>query len=105
MRRPTYMSLAVLIALGMALPAFADASYRLSVNGISCPFCAYGIEKELGKLDGVVSVSTDIADGVVVVDMADGAVLERAVAEQAVTKAGFTLKEFVADSADASRPE
>ncbi|MDQ3269572.1 MAG: heavy-metal-associated domain-containing protein [Pseudomonadota bacterium] len=52
------LGLLVLAANALASPA----SYRLRVDGLACPFCAYGIEKQLSKLDGVARVETDIGD-------------------------------------------
>ncbi|WP_461480654.1 heavy-metal-associated domain-containing protein [Porticoccus sp.] len=71
-----------------------DPVYQVGVDGLACPFCAYGIEKQLQKLDGVKSVETDIAKGRVVVTMDDGKVLDRPLVEQAVKNAGFTLRSF-----------
>jgi len=93
--RNTLRTLMLAALLGALAPqALAETAYRLGVNGISCPFCAYGIEKELGKLDGVARVTTQIEDGVVRVEMAGDAVLDHATAERAVKKAGFSLKSF-----------
>lgn len=81
-----------------AAAAFAGPSYRLHVTGLACPFCAYGIEKKLGAIEGVERVETHIKEGAVIVAMRDGATLDEAAARKAVQAAGFTLKEFdVAD--------
>jgi len=85
--------LAVVAGLAAASPA-AGESYRLRVDGLSCPFCAYGIEKELAALDGVAEVETEIEQGAVIVTMRDGAELDRETARAAVTAAGFTLGGF-----------
>ena len=68
--------------------------YRLYVDGLACPFCAYGIEKKLSSLKGVGKLAFDMEAGVVTVTMADGADLDEAVARQAVKQAGFTLRGF-----------
>ena len=87
--------LALLLAVWAGTAALAATqSYRLKVDGLACPFCAYGIEKKLGALDGVDRLETNIADGTVVVTMKDGAVLDEATAKQAVKDAGFTLNGF-----------
>jgi len=71
------------------------AAYEIQVDGLACPFCAYGIEKALGKLEGVKRVETNIDSGVVTVTMADDAKLTREQVQTAVEdKAGFTLQEF-----------
>ena len=33
----------------------AVASYRLQVDGLACPFCAYGIEKKLTALEELIA--------------------------------------------------
>jgi mercuric ion binding protein len=85
-------SLALALAAGGVLAA--PAVYRLHVDGLACPFCAYGIEKKLGALDGVQHLETNIADGTVTVTMQDGVALGEAAAAQAVRQAGFTLRRF-----------
>lgn len=72
----------------------APATYQLRVDGLSCPFCAYGIEKKLGALEGVQSIKTNIKDGVVIVIMKDGATLNEATAKKAVKEAGFSLRKL-----------
>lgn len=87
----------VLLAAGLAFSLAALAGgprYALEVQGLACPFCAYGIEKHLQQLDGVEAVETDIAGGRVLVTMAGDAELTRENAEQAVDRAGFTLEAF-----------
>ena len=71
-----------------------DHAYAIGVDGLACPFCAYGIEKRIHKLDGVDSVETDIRLGQIIVHMRDGKTLDRAQAEEAVEKAGFSLRSF-----------
>lgn len=81
---------------GGAAAGPAGPAYVLQVDGLACPFCAYGIEKSLSRIPGVVSVKTDIKSGVVVVTMRQGASLSEAAANQAVQDAGFTLRGFKA---------
>ena len=89
---------AVLLALAvMALPAAAGAepiAYRLTVDGLACPFCAYGVEKQLSTLEGVSGIKTDIRSGHVTLEMADGTTLDEKAARQAVEAAGFSLRGF-----------
>lgn len=69
----------------------AGPQYRLRVNGLACPFCAYGIEKKLHEIEGVDKVDTDIASETVTVTMKDGQTLDQAAAKKAVKAAGFSL--------------
>ena len=89
------IALTILASVWMATAALAaDPSYRIEVAGLACPFCAYGIEKKLTAIDGVESVETNTKAGTVTVTMKDGARLDKAAAETAVKRAGFTLKGF-----------
>jgi len=85
-----------LIALFVAMlstAAFAGGNqYTLGVDGLGCPFCAYGIEKQLSAIEGVESIETDIKSGQVVVTLVEGKSLSEEVARQAVKDAGFTLR-------------
>lgn len=91
---PRRMSLALSMLLMATSALAAPVSYRLHVDGLACPFCAYGIEKKLSAVRGVNRVETDIKAGVVVVTMQEAAALDEADAKRAVQKAGFTLKGF-----------
>lgn len=72
----------------------SEATYHLRVDGISCPFCAYGIEKGFSKLKGVKTVDTDLQKGVVIVTMEEGEKLDQAKAREVVSETGFTLRGF-----------
>ena len=72
----------------------AKSVYTLQADGLACPFCAYGIEKQLSRIDGVESISTDIKSGTVIVTVQAGIVLDEAEAKQAVEDAGFTMRGF-----------
>ncbi len=89
------------LILGLTLFAMSAALgqshvYKLFVDGLACPFCAYGVEKKITGLKGVDKIDIDIDAGLVAVTMADGATLDEAVASRAVDQAGFTLRRFEA---------
>ena len=85
------------LILFTATVVLADShAYKLYVDGLACPFCAYGVEKKVGALNGVEKVEIEIEDGLVAVTMAAGATLDEAAARQAVDEAGFTLRKFEA---------
>lgn len=85
----------VLLAFVSATASASGASYELRVDGLACPFCAYGIEKRLNAVKGVETFETNIGEGTVVVTMEEGATLDEAMAREAVRDAGFTLRGFV----------
>ena len=100
--RPSIMTTrlfrASIIAITLSLAsaaAFAGAhQYRLRVDGLACPFCAYGIEKKLNAAKGVKAIRIDINAGTVTVTMEPGASLSEAQARRIIKDAGFTLGPF-----------
>ncbi|GIW40339.1 MAG: hypothetical protein KatS3mg076_0916 [Candidatus Binatia bacterium] len=64
----------------------------VQVGGLACPFCAYGLEKHLGRLSGVKRVETEIARGEVVLELEeDKPGPSESEIREAVKRAGFTL--------------
>ena len=85
------------LVAALAAPVHAaPRTYSLYVDGLACPFCAYGVEKKVGGLKGVEKVEIDIENGRVTVTLDDGATLDEATARQAIDEAGFTLRKFEA---------
>lgn len=64
----------------------------LRVDGLACPFCAYGLEKKIKKLEGYESIEVLINEGKVIVGWRDDKPLDLAAVDEAVRKAGFTLR-------------
>ncbi|MDX8410252.1 MAG: heavy metal-associated domain-containing protein [Mariprofundaceae bacterium] len=64
----------------------------IQVDGLSCPFCAYGLEKNLKKVAGVKDVDTDMKAGKVVVELKSEAEVSDDDLRHAVKKAGFTAR-------------
>ena len=85
---------ALMIALIMwSASALADGTqYRMRVDGLACPFCAYGIEKHLKKIDGVDEIDIDLKNGLVTVNVAEGVTLTDAQMTKLFTDAGFTFR-------------
>jgi len=83
------------ITLAAPLSALAgDNQYVLGVDGLACPFCAFGIEKRLNEVDGVTNVQIDVGESVVRVTLQEGKKLTEAQAHQAIKEAGFTLRSY-----------
>ena len=86
-----------LFAISAGLILFAtpvNAGFRsaqLSVNGLSCPFCAFGIEKKLLDVPGVLDVEVFLDEGRVALTFQGDSEATVSDLEQAVRKAGFEL--------------
>ena len=84
---------AMVLSLGWSAAAFADGTrYELRVDGLACPFCAYGIEKKLNVIDGVDEVDIDLNSGLVTVDVTEGTALNDSQMTELFNDAGFTYR-------------
>ncbi len=76
----------------IAHAAIADTSvYSIRVDGLACPYCAYGIEKKLNELQGVTFITMDLDKGLVTVET-DDVTLEDAQLKQLFEDSGFTYR-------------
>ena len=62
---------------------------RLTVWGMSCPKCVNNVDQVLGDVDGVTSVHTNMAQGIVTVETGTPAPSAREL-HDAIVQAGFT---------------
>ena len=62
------------------------------VKGMTCPFCAHGVEKQLKKHSQVKSVDVSIKTGKTVINLKEGSQLSNKEIEKAVKNAGFSIK-------------
>ena len=105
LKRSLTLILMGLLVATIVLPAYAQDSpsqITIRVDGLSCPFCAYGLEKKLNKLEGTEKVRIDIDQGVAEITVAEGKTIEESQLRQAVLDAGFTPKEITYGSANGS---
>jgi len=84
----------LMLATSSATARELGHTYQLLVDGLACPFCAYGIEKQISKIEGVETISIDINTGTITVSMAVGAELDEPAAREAVEAAAFTLRGY-----------
>lgn len=90
MARSRLFSLLLLLTMLVA-PVFASVDeVRLHVRGLACPFCVFGIEKNLKKVPGVASLETTIREGLVRIQMDPKAALDVKALDEAVRRSGFT---------------
>lgn len=94
-RHTGYVALAVLAIVMLAAPAAAQVShYDVRVDGLACPFCAYGLEKKVKALRGAQNVHIELDRGLVSFDVTGETDLLPDVVEKAVRDSGFTARGF-----------
>ena len=67
---------------------------ELRVDGLACPFCAYGLEKNLKALKGVKKLKIDMDKAVVTLFPKEGALIPIDRLNEAVKDSGFTPREI-----------
>ena len=90
------------LVLGTIVPVVAQQASENSesqqvvvrVDGVSCPFCAFGLEKRIGLIAGVQDVKIEFKAGKAIVSLEEGAAVSEAALRQAVKEAGFTAREI-----------
>ena len=73
----------------------------IDVGGLACPFCAYGIEKRLKKIDGIDKLSVLLEEGKVQLKLKEGFTVSEERRQKAVADAGFEAKRIVFLNEDA----
>lgn len=84
------LSLGLVVLRAWPLNA-AFLSAELRVNGLTCPFCAFGIEKKLLDVEGVRDVEVFLDEGRISLNFQTDSEATVADLEKAVRKAGFEL--------------
>ncbi len=77
-------------SLAAQAPAPVGKQAVITVEGLQCPFCAYGIQKQLKKLPGATKVEVELAENQAIVSFKPGADVSDDQLREAVRKAGFT---------------
>lgn len=92
------ISLVVLTGSAMAQQPQAEPTksdqVEVGVDGLACPFCAYGLEKKLKKLEGIKDIKIDVEEGLVTLDIENGHTITEEAIRKKVKDAGFTPKEI-----------
>lgn len=64
------------------------------VDGLGCPFCAYGLEKKLKPLGAVEAMEVQLEKGRVLLAFREGESLTEDEIQEAVENAGFTARKI-----------
>jgi copper chaperone CopZ len=87
--------LLLVVSLGLSftsLSSFATPSYKVTVNGMVCSFCAQGIEKKMKALSETKDVYVGLKNHLVVVEVKDGLTLSQDVIRKIIKDAGYEVK-------------
>ena len=81
----------VAVVLGSPIETFAQVEEAtVQVDGLSCPFCAYGLEKRIKKVEGVEKLEINVNNGTARITVKKDQTLSIEALEKAVKDGGFT---------------
>ena len=98
--------MALAFALSLATPAVSGQDLEATQNddprqievtilGMSCPFCAYGVEKKLKNLEGVTDLEVVLETGIATLALGEDADISNELLQKAVKEAGFEVAKIV----------
>lgn len=90
MKKSLLITLFSIVFMNAAMAA--GTQYIMRVDGLACPYCAYGIEKKLKEINGTSNISVDLDKGLVQVDVKEGVTLTEDTMKQLFQDAGFTYR-------------
>jgi len=93
MKKSTYLAILSLVSFfSLAEPRY----YELRVDGLACPYCAYGIEKKLKSLQGMDrnTINIKLNEGLVIFVADTEAAITEPELKGLIDDAGFTLKQY-----------
>ncbi len=81
---------AVLLFLSASVFGADETVLEIDINGMTCPFCVYSLEKELGKLSEVKQVLISLKSSKARLILKEGAHIDSDTLREVVLTAGFT---------------
>ena len=87
--------LLLVVGLGLTLTSlntFATPSYKVTMKGMVCSFCAQGIEKKMKALSETKDVYVDLKKRLVVVEVKEGLTLSQDVINKIIKDAGYGVQ-------------
>lgn len=85
----------ILLAVAVSTSLAQSNEVKIRVDGLSCPFCAYGLEKKLNEIQGVENININIEEGLVILQLDEGVIVSEEKIRSKIKDAGFTPKEII----------
>ena len=90
-----YITIVIVLMLTSVDTLFAQTKQiQVTVSGLACPVCSYGLEKKLKQIDGIENLKIELKTGLVIFNVREGKTVSEAVIKQKVKDAGYTVKEI-----------
>ncbi|GMR14229.1 MAG: hypothetical protein BMS9Abin29_2471 [Gemmatimonadota bacterium] len=64
---------------------------EVTILGMACPFCSYGVQKKMKNLDGLDDIEIDLNEGLATLRLEEDADISNELLQKAVKDAGFEV--------------
>ncbi len=78
-----------------AAPEQEPRQIEVTILGMSCPFCAYGVQQKLQRLEGVEDLKVELSTGLATLTLEDGVDISNELLQETVKDAGFEVAKIV----------
>lgn len=98
MRKKNFLILApiiLILVIFIRLASGEPTRVQVKVDGLSCPFCAYNLEKKLKRVEGVEDLKLRIDTGLAEIEIEEGKLIDVDGIKKAVKDGGFTPREML----------
>ncbi len=82
----------LLVGSLMASAQAASTRYEMRVDGLACPFCAYGIEKKFKAIEGTSDIDVHLDQGLVTLELQEGKTFTEEEMKKLFSDSGFTFR-------------
>jgi mercuric ion binding protein len=65
---------------------------KIEIDGLSCPFCAYGLEKNLRDVENINDIKIDVENAFVLLSISEGKGIDEDLIRKTIKDAGFTAR-------------
>lgn len=106
MRNKSFFTISLIAFLAFVPSALAQIrQVTVYVDGLACPFCAYGVEKKLKRVEGVESMDIRMNEGTVTLKAREGRSIDVMKVPQAIRDSGFSLRKMKVKAAGIVKKE
>ena len=78
-----------------AAPEQEPRQIEVTILGMSCPFCAYGVQQKLQRLEGVEDLEVELSTGLATLTLTEEADISNELLQETVKVAGFEVAKIV----------
>ena len=94
----------VLLFGSIILKAQSD-EIKVRVDGLSCPFCAYTLEKKITEIEAVEKLNIDFDEGIMFLTLKEGEKISDELIKKKVEESGFTVRKIIRQNSEKPDPE